>query len=88
MSSLVIVSMTDLFSCARDSRPVVSWNPCTNGYYPVNGVSVGLDCNDTVYVARAWYKGALVPGKLHVGLRYATIPWGDKEVPCKSYEVI
>jgi hypothetical protein len=47
-----------------------------------------LDHGSCLYVARAWHKGSLVPGKLNPKHRRCYVSWGGEEHAKSEYEVL
>ena len=45
----------------RPQAPI-SWIQCSNGNYPDNAVESGYDSGARIFVARAHFQGALIPG--------------------------
>jgi len=67
------------------------WVPSSGKFHPdrVNPVDGGRENDGTpLYIARAYYKDAVHPGKTSPNLNGAYIPWGGKEVEVKEYEVL
>lgn len=65
------------------------WIQSGNGSVPPNAVVAGNDVSgELIYVARAAHEGAVIPGKLVPSHRIAYVPWGGRENPKDSYEVL
>lgn len=65
-----------------------TWVPASNGQVPPNALEGGVDGSEQIYVARAKYEGALIPGKLVPSHGCVYIPWGGAENPVAEYEVL
>lgn len=64
------------------------WVPASSGHIPPYAVGGGFDHGSEIFVARAHFRGALLPGKLVSGHRCCYVAWGGKEHSCSHYEVI
>ncbi|XP_061190103.1 natterin-3-like [Saccostrea echinata] len=62
----------------------LDWQKASNGNVPHNA----YETDGGIYVGRAFHKGSLVPGKIHVEHRCAYISYGGKEFSYKDYEVL
>lgn len=63
------------------------WVPARNGEIPPQAVQGGFD-GEPVYVARARFEGALLPGKLVPSRGAVYVPWGGTEHELREYEVL
>ncbi|CAG7719322.1 unnamed protein product [Allacma fusca] len=66
----------------------VQWIHCSNGNYPHNAIEAGHDSGARLLVARAYFNGALIPGKLHAGHTSCYVAWNGQEHPVPNYEVL
>ncbi|XP_071440631.1 natterin-4-like [Hetaerina americana] len=64
------------------------WIGASNGYVPAEAFVAGKDGSTDLYVGRARYNNAFVPGKVHPAHGTCYIPWGGKEISLKNYEVL
>ncbi|XP_059614537.1 uncharacterized protein LOC132260445 [Phlebotomus argentipes] len=65
------------------------WRPASEGQLPPGAVIGGHEIGgEKLYVARARYGGALIPGKLVPSHRCAYVSWGGREHSVKHYEVL
>ncbi|XP_030755376.1 uncharacterized protein LOC115881830 [Sitophilus oryzae] len=64
------------------------WVASSGGAVPPSGFAGGEDNGESVYVVRANYNGALIPGKLVPSHGQAYVPWGGAENPVQEYEVL
>ena len=65
------------------------WKKCEAGAVPENAFYTGaMDSNEPLYVARAFHKGHIIPGKFHKGHDTAYVSWGGKEHALSDYNVL
>ncbi|KAJ8708128.1 hypothetical protein PYW08_010494 [Mythimna loreyi] len=71
---------TERYSGERCSvfRKGYQWLPMVDDELPPNAIIGGYD-NEDIYIARAYHKGSLCPGKYVKSLGKAYIPWGGAE---------
>ncbi|KAJ1905014.1 hypothetical protein IWQ60_012357 [Tieghemiomyces parasiticus] len=70
-------------------RNLFQWVPASNGTIPPNAVQGGREGDGKpLYIARAFYKGGLQPGKAAPHLDGAYIAYDGKEVQLKEYFVL
>ena len=60
-------------------RMAANFVPGANGYIPPGAFRAGQDRGVPLYVARAWHRGSLVPGKFHQTYKTAYVSWGGEE---------
>ena len=65
----------------------VSWAAAGGGAVPEGSLVGGQDHGEDIYVARANFEGALLPGKLVASHGCAYVPWGGEEHGLDEYEV-
>lgn len=65
----------------------LQWVSKQNGASAPGAVLAGRDSGKDLYVIRASHCGAMIPGKLHQGMRHAHIAYDLKEHEKKQYEV-
>ncbi|XP_023026511.2 uncharacterized protein [Leptinotarsa decemlineata] len=66
----------------------VCWAAARNGQVPPRAFAGGEDNGEPVYVVRAQFNGALIPGKLVPSHGVCYIPWGGAENAVPEYEVL
>lgn len=64
------------------------WVQAEGGNVPPNAFPGGEDNGEPLYVARANFQGALIPGKLISSHGQAYVPWGGAENGCAQYEIL
>jgi hypothetical protein len=73
---------------ARGGSSGMCWVAADGGSVPPNAFPGGEDNGEPIYVARANFQGALIPGKLLSSHGQAYVPWGGVENGCPNYEVL
>ena len=63
------------------------WVPSTGGQVP-DGAIVGGQDGEPIYIARARFNGALIPGKLVPSHGVCYVAWSGTENPVSDYEVL
>lgn len=63
------------------------WVPAEGGVIPPGAVVGGQD-GEPLYVARARFNGALIPGKLVPSHNCCYVAWGGVENPVTEYEIL
>ncbi|KAK9753733.1 Protein of unknown function (DUF3421) [Popillia japonica] len=67
----------------------LSWQHCDGIRIPPTAVPGGRTATgETLYIGRAHHSGSLSVGKVHPSHRCLYIPFGGKEVPVKSFEIL
>lgn len=66
----------------------VCWVAADGGSVPPSGMQGGDDNGEPMFVARASFQGALIPGKLVPSHGVCYVPWGGAENPVPNYEVL
>ncbi|KAJ2375822.1 hypothetical protein IW150_002335 [Coemansia sp. RSA 2607] len=69
----------------------LQWVSASNAHIPPNPVQGGIEKDGTpLFVARAFYKGGLHPGKAgqHLENGGCNIGWGHKEIAVDNYQVL
>lgn len=66
------------------------WVQVKDGNVPSGAIKAGYESDGIppLYIARAYYRGGLHPGKIRKEFGGAYIPWGGKEVKVNPYEVL
>ena len=75
------------YCTTEDSLTDVKWVAAGNGEVPDNAVRGGQEQGETLWVARAWYKDNLVPGRVKSADKCCYIPYGNAEHTVYNYEV-
>lgn len=66
----------------------VCWVGADSGGVPSGGMQGGDDNGEPMFVARASFEGALIPGKLVPSHGVCYVPWGGAEHGVTNYEVL
>lgn len=66
----------------------VCWVGADSGSVPSGGMQGGDDNGEPMFVARASFEGALIPGKLVPSHGVCYVPWGGGEHGVTNYEVL
>lgn len=61
--------------------------PASGGEIPPGAIVGGQD-GEPIYIARARFNGALIPGKLVPSHQVCYVPWAGTENPVSEYEVL
>lgn len=64
------------------------WVGASNGQVPPRAFVGGEDNGEPIYVTRANFQGALIPGKLLASHGTSYVAWGGAENACSEYEVL
>ncbi|PVU85299.1 hypothetical protein BB560_007076 [Smittium megazygosporum] len=75
----------------QQSQPQFEWKPASNNSIPPNAVQGGVEADGRpIFVARAFYKGGLHPGKAgqHLEGGGFAFGYGGKEVRLDEYQVL
>ncbi|KAG8227435.1 hypothetical protein J437_LFUL000444 [Ladona fulva] len=65
----------------------VGWRVCSDGEIPSDAFEAGKEDGNSLYVARAYHEGDLIPGKLNPKHGLCYISWGGMEYEKKEYWV-
>ncbi|XP_072945898.1 uncharacterized protein [Epargyreus clarus] len=68
-----------------------TWMPCSNGRIPTGAVPAGYsesEDHEQLFVGRAMYNDHLIPGKVQPSHRTCYIPYDNREIALKSYEIL
>ncbi|KAJ8708125.1 hypothetical protein PYW08_010491 [Mythimna loreyi] len=88
-SSEPVCRCTELYSGERCSVSLKGyhWLPMSDGLLPPNAIIGGYDSED-IYIARAYHRGSLCPGKYVKSLGKAFVPWGGAEHSKTNFEIL
>ncbi|XP_059488085.1 uncharacterized protein LOC132203931 [Neocloeon triangulifer] len=86
--AVCLVSLAAIDRAAGQNFGQGEWRSGANGGVPPGAFVGGHDNGQPVYVARASFRGGLLPGKLVSRLGQAYVPFFNKEYKVQNYDVL